>query len=55
MTITRQVFLEEEREKELEDVFDADVEQESMPAGVSVNSAQKATTTTPANLKDAER
>ena len=50
-----QVFLEEEREKELEDAFEADLEQESVPDGVGVDAKSKVTTTTAANLKDAER
>jgi U3 small nucleolar RNA-associated protein 12 len=50
-----QVFLEEEREKELEDAFEADLDQESVPEGVGVDTSAKATTTTSANLKDAER
>jgi U3 small nucleolar RNA-associated protein 12 len=50
-----QVFLEEEREKELEDAFEADLDQESVPEGVGIDTAAKATTTTTTNLKDAER
>ena len=50
-----QVFLEEEREKELEDAFEADLDQESVPEGVGIDTGAKATTTTTTNLKDAER
>lgn len=50
-----QVFLEEEREKELEDTFEADLDQESVPEGVGIDTKAKATATTTLDLKNAER
>lgn len=48
-----QVFLEEEREKELEDVFDADLE--LAPDGADVSDATRTTQRTVENLKAGER